>query len=99
MIIETPLLYVFGLLGGLGLGIFYFGGLWFTVRKTPTSRNPHKLVLLSAVLRLGTTFLIFCLVGKDYPVIFLSMLPGFFAGRYFIIRRVEEIGRRNIHAA
>ena len=97
--IETFLPYVFGFLGGLGLGLLYFGGLWLTVRKIPTSRNPQKLLLLSTVLRLGTTLFVFFLVGKGYPFIFLSMLPGFFGGRCFMLRRVGEIDRRQVHAA
>jgi len=97
--IETALPYVLGFLGGMGLGILYFGGLWLTVRKIPTSPHPQKLLLLSTALRLGTTLFVLFLVGKGYPLIFLSMLPGFFGGRYFMIRRVREIDRRRIHAA
>ena len=99
MMIEMFLPYVVGLFGGLGLGLLYFGGLWLTVGKIPTSRHPSRLLLVSTVLRFGTTLLVLFLVGKEYPLIFLSMLPGFFGGRYFMIHRVGGINRRRIHAS
>ena len=37
---------------GLFLGVFYFGGLWLTVRKLPVSRNPKTLWIASFMLRL-----------------------------------------------
>ena len=40
-----PLLLSFA--AGLGLGLFYFGGLWLTVRRLPTSRYPLPLMLVS----------------------------------------------------
>ncbi|TKB27462.1 ATP synthase subunit I [Desulfopila sp. IMCC35006] len=97
--IETFPQYAFGFFGGLILGGLYFGGLWLTVRKIPTSRAPHKLLLVSTALRLGTTLLILYIVGREYPSVFLGMLPGFFGSRYFVLRRVGVTDGRRMHAA
>lgn len=99
MILETVLSNVLGLLGGVVLGVFCFGGLLITVRTIPACRQPQLLLLLSTVLRLGTTFFILYLVGKGYPLIFLVMLPGFFGCRHVMIRRAAHSDRRTSNAA
>jgi F1F0 ATPase subunit 2 len=38
-------------LAGLGIGLWYFGGLWFTVRRLPTTRHPALLLLGSFLVR------------------------------------------------
>lgn len=63
---------------GLGLGLFYFGGLWLTVQQLPITKNPYRLVLFSFLFRLGITiFVLSLIVGgntKLYDVI--SLLAG-----------------------
>jgi F1F0 ATPase subunit 2 len=99
MIFEEIWLYLFGFFGGVGLGFFYFGGLWFTVKKIPSSSNPKRLFLCSAVLRLVPTLLALFVAVKANPGVFLIMLPGFFAVRYVMVRRVTNLSRGQAHAA
>jgi len=40
---------------GLGLGLFYFGGLWLTVRHIAQSRHPGALVAMSFLVRTAIT--------------------------------------------
>ena len=98
MIIEASLLYIFGLLGGVGLGFFYFGGLWLTVKKIPVSSNPQWLLFWSAVFRLVPTLLVLFFVVKADPSIFFLMLLGFFGVRYWMVRRVSNEKRGQAHA-
>lgn len=98
MMIEESVLYVIGFLGGIGLGFFYFGGLWLTVKKIPFSSNPKWLFFLSAVFRLAPTLLVLFFAIKINPLIFLLMLPGFFGVRSFMIRRVAKRSRGQAHA-
>ncbi len=42
-------------LAGLGIGLWYFGGLWFTVHRVSTTRYPALFVLGSFVLRVITS--------------------------------------------
>lgn len=44
--------------GGL-IGVFYFGGLWLTVKRIPTSGNPHLLLVSSFLLRMATALAAF----------------------------------------
>ncbi|MBU1057419.1 MAG: ATP synthase subunit I [Proteobacteria bacterium] len=99
MIFEESWPYLFGFFAGAGLGCFYFGGLWFTVKRIPVSSNPKRLLLYSAVLRLVPTLLALFVAVKVNPGVFLSMLPGFFALRYVMVRRVTNLSRGQAHAA
>lgn len=99
MIIDGSLPYVLWFLIGITLGFFYFGGLWFTVKKVPVSSNPKWLLFWSAVFRFVPTLLILFLAARVNPSIFFSMLPGFIGVRYFMIRRVAKVNRGQIRAA
>ncbi|MBU0959982.1 MAG: ATP synthase subunit I [Proteobacteria bacterium] len=98
MTVEASWPYLLGFLGGAGLGFFYFGGLWLTVKKIPASSNPKRLLLWSAALRLVPTLLALFIVVRVNPGVFLIMLPGFFGVRSFLIRRVSNLRRGQAHA-
>lgn len=99
MIIDTNLACALGLLLGAGLGLFYFGGLWLTVKKIPVTGNPEWFLLWSAVCRLGCTFLILFLAARSNLLFFILMFSGFLAVRHFMMRRVANVNRRLNHAA
>jgi F1F0 ATPase subunit 2 len=74
------------LAAGLGLGAFYFGGLWLTVRQLPRARHAALLVLASAFVRMAITLISFYLVaGGQWQRLFLCLL-GFFSVRVFMAR-------------
>lgn len=77
------------LVTGLALGIFFFGGLWYTVRKVLDLKNPALWVLGSFFIRTGITLLGFYYIslGAWYHVVLC--LIGFMAGRYAVIRRTK----------
>ncbi|MRR08237.1 MAG: ATP synthase subunit I [Deltaproteobacteria bacterium] len=64
-------------LAGLLLGLFYFGGLWLTVRKLPGSGNPGILVLGSFVVRLLVTLCGMYLVMDGEWERLVTCLAGF----------------------
>ncbi len=47
------------LLAGSAIGLFYFGGLWLTVTRIPSSSNPQLLLIGSFGLRLAVTLAAF----------------------------------------
>lgn len=47
------------LLAGSAIGLFYFGGLWLTVTRIPSSSNPHLLLIGSFGLRLAVSLAAF----------------------------------------
>lgn len=77
---------VLALAAGIGLGIFYFGGLWLTVRRLPTVRWPALLSLLSFFARLGVALFGFYLVMGGHWERLLVCLFGFLAIRIILVR-------------
>ena len=49
---------------GVGLGTFYFGGLWLTLDRLMTSKNPALLTMGSYIGRLALSFLGFYAVAR-----------------------------------
>ena len=47
---------------GVGLGLFYCGGLWLTVRQLIVAQHPYRLIFFSFILRLGVTLFVVSLV-------------------------------------
>ena len=49
--IEISSILAVAFVAGLGIGIWYFGGLWFTVHCLPTTRHPVLFLLGSFLVR------------------------------------------------
>ena len=80
-------------LTGIGLGTFYFGGLWLTVRQLPSSQHPYLLILSSFLLRIGISLIVFYLIirynweGQSLISLLICVL-GFLLIRTLAIRRL-----------
>lgn len=75
------------LLAGAGIGIFYFGGLWLTVRRLPTAQHPALLTLGSFFGRSAATLFGFYLVMDGRWERLITCLLGFVAMRIILVRR------------
>ncbi len=85
MMNETLAL-VLSWLAGAALGAFFFGGLWWTVRKSLVSRQPAVWVFCSFLLRMGVTMTGFYFVsGSDWQRL-LACVIGFFVARHIVLR-------------
>lgn len=73
-------------LAGLLLGAIFFGGLWWTVRKSVTSQRPALWLLPSLLLRMGITLAGFYLVSDGHWQRILLCLIGFIMARLVIIQ-------------
>lgn len=71
---------------GVGLGIFFFGGLWWTVRRTSSTRNPALLFAGSLILRLAVTIGGFYLVADGDWQRMIACLVGFLLARWLVTR-------------
>jgi len=74
------------ILAGLALGLFYFGGLWLTVRVIPRARRPWVLVLGSFAARLALTVAAFYIVMAGDWKRLVACLCGFLATRLALTR-------------
>ena len=75
-------------LAGAMLGVFFFGGLWWTVRKGVTSGTPALWFLGSLLLRTGVILAGFYLVSQGHWSRLVACLLGFLIARVIVVKRL-----------
>ncbi len=73
------------LLAGLVLGAFFFGGLWWTVRKVLLVKSPAGWFFGSMLLRMSVTLAGFYWVGRGDWERLLACLLGFIVARGLVV--------------
>lgn len=87
---------ILAFIGGVLLGTIFFGGLWFTVKKTITSKTPALWVLISFILRISIILFGFYFIGgNDWRNLIVCLL-GFIVARFFVIRYTKSIDEKKI---
>jgi len=76
-------------LAGIGLGLFYFGSLWLTVKKIPKSLNPALLTFGSFFGRFGITLVSFYLVMGSHWERLIACLLTFIWMRNLLMQRLQ----------
>ena len=69
---------------GVLLGAFFFGGLWWTVRKGVASQRPALWFFGSMLLRMSITLAGFYFVGRENWQRWLLCLLGFILARFVV---------------
>ena len=82
---ENLMLLIAGV-AGMVLGIFFFGGLWWTVRKGVTSKRPALWFMGSSLLRMSITVAGFYFIGQGQWRRLVACLLGFVAARLIVLR-------------
>jgi F1F0 ATPase subunit 2 len=78
------------LVSGVSLGAIFFGGLWWTIRKSYSSDIPALWYLGSMLLRSGLTLTGFYLVARGHWERLILCLLGFVAARLIVTRLTRE---------
>jgi len=81
-------------MAGIGLGVLFFGGLWWTVNKSVTSRRPGLLVFISLIVRLSVILAGFYVVAGARWQEWLACLVGFVVSRFLVTRFISSLIRR-----
>lgn len=89
---------VLGALWGTVLGLFYFGGLWLTVRRVHNAARPGRLLLLSFAGRSAAALFCFLLVLRQGPVMFGTTIVFFFLFRFLITALLGRPVQGRMHA-
>ncbi len=86
------------LIAGLALGAFFFGGLWWTVRKGLTSDHPATWFLVSQLSRMAVTLFGFYFVADGQWQRVLLCLAGFLIVRVVVtpISRIAESSQSTV---
>ena len=77
-------------LGGAGLGLFFFGGLWLTVQRMPGTKQPMVFLTVSMILRLIVLLigLFFIMDGDVFRL--LAAVTGILAARFTLMRTLGK---------
>ncbi len=80
--------WIVALTAGAGLGVAYFGGLWFTV--TSVLRQPSRAVLVpvSGIARLVLLAVGLAIVARQGARSMLAALGGLWLSRWYMLRRI-----------
>ena len=78
MILERPVFL------GFLLGVFFFGGLWWTVKRAIPSQRPGLWFSASLLVRTSIAMAGFYLVGGNAWARWLLCLLGFILARFFV---------------
>ena len=76
---------------GAFLGAIFFGGLWWTVQKAITSKQPAIWFLGSLLLRTGLIVTGFYLVAEGHWSRLVACLLGFLMARFLVVRRLSRV--------
>jgi F1F0 ATPase subunit 2 len=83
---NVSLSLAFAVLAGSVLGAFFFGGLWWTIRRGLSSTRPVSWFFGSLLLRTGMVLIgFYYLLGDDWRRL-LAGLSGFVIGRLIVTR-------------
>jgi F1F0 ATPase subunit 2 len=74
------------LVTGVLLGVMFFGGLWWTVRKGVSSKRPALWFFGSLLLRTSITLAAFYFIARGHWGRLLVCLLGFFIARLIVTR-------------
>ena len=94
--LQQGLILLLSLLAGMALGLLFFGGLWWTVRRLTTARHPGLLLSASLLLRSGLTMLgLYWVFGNELERLFAALL-GMLLVRFWLRRRiaVQTVGQQ-----
>jgi F1F0 ATPase subunit 2 len=80
---------------GIALGMLFFGGLWFTVKKMTASKIPAVWISASFLIRISITLIGFYYITLGNWQRLLVCLLGFVAARYLVIYITKPI--KEIH--
>jgi F1F0 ATPase subunit 2 len=87
---NDPLDMTLSLATGILLGIFYFGGLWLTLKRLSQSRQPALLTLASFLMRSLVCLSGFYLVAGKGLEALAFCLAGFIALKFALIYRMNS---------
>ncbi|MCF8043294.1 MAG: hypothetical protein K9K36_13965 [Desulfarculaceae bacterium] len=91
MLLEglQPVYLALAFAAGLAVGWFFFYGLWWTVRRLPTSRHPALLTLGSLGLRMGVSLgVLFVVMAGDWRRLAAAVV-GVVVMRLILVRRLR----------
>jgi len=82
----SPIAVISSIMAGIALGLFFYGGLWFTVRRLATTPHPVLLTLGSFWIRLLVVLAAFVFLTRAGLVYVALAMASFILGRLAVSR-------------
>ena len=79
---------ILSVLIGAGLGLFFYGGLWYTVLRLATTEHPVLLTLGSFWIRLAVVLSAFVVLTREGVEYAVMAMAGFILGRLAVSKFV-----------
>jgi F1F0 ATPase subunit 2 len=87
------------MIGGAALGVFFFGGLWWTIKQLPHARQPALLIMGSFLVRIGVLIGGLYVLAAGQLLALAAALVGVLLARSLIVRRQTRAPLGVSHAA
>ena len=94
----NPMLWGLSFVWGALLGLFYFGGLWITLKYISRSKKPKSWLVMSFVIRISVILAGFWAVMRMDPVAFMLTFLAFLITRVILTRSLGRESQGEIHA-
>jgi len=83
-------------ISGMALGMFFFGGLWFTVKKAVTAKIPAIWFFGSFILRVSIVMLGFYFISPGGLQRLIVSLTGFVVARFVVIYLTKSTEKKQV---
>jgi F1F0 ATPase subunit 2 len=91
---DKTIFMILAFIGGILLGTIFYGGLWFTVKKSIASKIPAFWVLGSFFLRIFITMVGFYYISYGNWQKLLICVLGFIAARLIVMRFTKTMEQK-----
>lgn len=88
---SETLNWLLAFIGGIALGLFFFGGLWFTIKKGVNAKIPAMWFFVSIVIRTGVVLTGFYYVSAVGWQGLIICLIGFIIARFVVTHFTKGI--------
>lgn len=95
---SDPISLALSVAAGVLLGLIFYGGLWWTVRRGLSSPRPARLFLGSALLRMGLVMTGFYFVSNGQSQRLVACLAGFITARLAVTWLTRGKQKEDDHA-
>ncbi|MEP7278596.1 MAG: ATP synthase subunit I [Bacteroidota bacterium] len=95
MMNEIPYM-ILSFIGGMLLGIIFFGGLWFTVNKIVASKIPALWIFVSFTFRVSIVLIGFYFIGSGNWQRLIACMLGFIIARFVVLHYTKTIDENKL---
>lgn len=85
---------ILSLFCGFVLGLFFFVGLWWTIKKSMVSRHPALVLLSSLIIRICVVLIGFYYISQGNWKRILSCLAGFIIAKFIVTRLTKSAAEK-----